>query len=99
MGQSTLQQTIKLTTMKLLLFVALAIAAVSSLRPNLIHGMVTAIVDITDTHTDTDMDTTEERDLPMLNQKLMLKPSHGTDMVDITVMDIHTDMVATDIAI
>ena len=63
--------------------------------------MVMAIVDMdTDTHIeDTDMDTTEERDQPMPNQKLMLKPSHGTDMVDITVMAIHTDMVATDIAI
>merc|ERR1712018_990764 len=38
----------------------------------------------------------EERDLPMPNQKLMLKPSHGTDMVDITVMAIHTDTVGMD---
>merc|ERR1712073_97911 len=57
---------------------------------------------VTDTHIDTDMDTGEERDPLMLNQKLMphlkLMPklSHGTDMGDTTAT--HTDMVATDIA-
>merc|ERR1711994_770815 len=57
------------------------------------------IVDtVTDTHIDTDMDTGEERDPLMPNQKLMPKLSHGTDMVDTTAMDTHTDMVATDIA-
>merc|ERR1712079_48483 len=77
-----------------------------SLRPNLIHGTVTVIVDmVTDTHIDTDMDTGEERDPLMLNQKLMphlkLMPklSHGTDMVDTTATVTHTDMVDTDIAI
>merc|ERR1711963_1016322 len=76
-----------------------------SLRPNLIHGTVTVIVDtVTDIHIDTDMDTGEERDPLMPNQKLMphqkLMPklSHGTDMVDTTATDTHTDMVATDIA-
>merc|ERR1712064_132572 len=50
------------------------------------------------------MDTGEERDPLMPNQKLMphqkLMPklSHGTDMVDTTATDTHTDMVATDIA-
>merc|ERR1711963_976965 len=71
-----------------------------SLRPNLIHGTVTVIVDtVTDIHIDTDMDTGEERDPLMPNQKLMphqkLMPklSHGTDMVDTTVdtTDTHTD--------
>merc|ERR1712038_1816975 len=57
-----------------------------------------------DTHIDTDMDTGEERDPLMLNQKLMphlklmLKLSHGTDMGDTMATDTHTDMVATDIA-
>merc|ERR1711994_541705 len=76
-----------------------------SLRPNLIHGTVTVIVDtVTDIPIDTDMDTGEERDPLMPNQKLMphlkLMPklSHGTDMVDITATDTHTDMVATDTA-
>merc|ERR1712117_628964 len=70
-----------------------------SLRPNLIHGTVTVIV-----VTVTDMDTGEERDPLMPNQKLMphlkLMPklSHGTDMVDTTATDTHTDMAATDIA-
>merc|ERR1712027_35772 len=50
------------------------------------------------------MDTGEERDPLMPNQKLMphlklmLKLSHGTDMVDTTATDTHTDMAATDIA-
>merc|ERR1711963_831525 len=73
-----------------------------SLRPNLIHGTVTVIVDtVTDTHIDTDMDTGEERDPLMPNQKLMphlkLMPklSHGTDMEDTTATDTHTDMAAT----
>merc|ERR1711963_733745 len=68
-----------------------------SLRPNLIHGTVTVIVDtVTDTHIDTDMDTGEERDPLMPNQKLMphlkLMPklSHGTDMEDTTATDIAT---------
>merc|ERR1711963_233796 len=76
-----------------------------SLRPNLIHGTVTVIVDtVTDTHIDTDMDTGEERDPLMPNQKLMphlkLMPklSHGTDMEDTTATDTHTDMAATDTA-
>merc|ERR1711963_571106 len=70
-----------------------------SLRPNLIHGTVTVIVDtVTDIHIDTDMDTGEEREPLMPNQKLMPKLSHGTDMVDTTATDTHTDMVATDIA-
>merc|ERR1711953_500109 len=46
-----------------------------------------------DIHTDmVDMDTTEERDLPMLSLKLMLMPklSHGTMLV---TMDTHTLMV------
>merc|ERR1712227_1151533 len=58
---------------------------------------VTVIVDtVTDTHIDTDMDTGEERDPLMPNQKLMphlkLMPklSHGTDMVDTTATDIAT---------
>merc|ERR1712012_807031 len=46
-----------------------------------------------DTHIDTDMDTIEERDPPMLNLKLKL--SHGTVGVD-TMVDIHTDMVDMD---
>merc|ERR1712092_14621 len=59
-------------------------------RLKLHHGtdMVDTTVDTTDTHTDTDMDTTEERDLLMLNQKLKL--SHGTATVDTTAT--HTDM-------
>merc|ERR1711997_987103 len=50
------------------------------------------------------MDTGEERDPLMPNQKLMphlkLMPklSHGTDMADTTATVTHTDMVATDIA-
>merc|ERR1712227_321849 len=72
-----------------------------SLRPNLIHGTVTVIVDtVTDIHIDTDMDTGEERDPLMPNQKLkphqklklMLKLSHGTDM---DTPDTHTLMVDT----
>merc|ERR1711997_681040 len=50
-----------------------------------------------DTHIDTDMDTTEESDLPMpkLHQllMLMLKLSHGTDM---DTPDTHMLMVDTD---
>merc|ERR1712224_861914 len=49
----------------------------------------------TDIHTDTDMDTTVERDLLMLNQKqkLPLIQVPGTDMVDTTAT--HTDTVDT----
>merc|ERR1711994_74392 len=52
------------------------------------------MVDTTDTHTDTDMDTTEESDLPMPKPhlKLMPKLSHGTDM---DTPDTHTLMVDT----
>merc|ERR1712117_52469 len=51
---------------------------------------------VTDTHIDTDMDTGEERDPLMLNQRLKLH--HGTDMVDTTVdtTDTHTDMDTPD---
>merc|ERR1719367_310094 len=46
---------------------------------------------VTDTHIDTDMDTGEERDPLMPNQRQKLH--HGTDMVDTTVdtTDTHTD--------
>merc|ERR1739848_359127 len=49
--------------------------------------------DIMDTVTHTDMDTMVtilERDLPMLNQKLQLKLSHGMDIVDIMDTVTHT---------
>merc|ERR1712122_74873 len=51
--------------------------------------------DTTDTHTAMDMDTTVERDLLMLNQKLKLPLIQvpGTDMV--VTMATHTDMVDT----
>merc|ERR1712150_24328 len=70
-------------------------------QPKLNHGTIlvtmathTHMVDITDmvaTHTDMAMDTTEARDLPMLNQKLHQKPSHGTVIVDIMDTGTHTD--------
>merc|ERR1711963_98848 len=71
-----------------------------SLRPNLIHGTVTVIVDtVTDIHIDTDMDTGEERDPLMPNQKLMphqkLMPklSHGTDMVATDIATWERDLL------
>merc|ERR1712122_157377 len=50
--------------------------------------------DTTDTHTAMDMDTTVERDLLMLNQKLKLPLIQvpGTDMVDTMDMAVDTTM-------
>merc|ERR1712154_174244 len=55
--------------------------------------MVMDIVDTTDTHIDTDMDTIEEKDPPMLNQKPTPKLSHGMDIEDIMATVVtRTDM-------
>merc|ERR1711934_1006887 len=55
------------------------------------HGMDMVDTTDTDTHTDTDtMVIILESDLLMPNQKLTLKPSHGTDMDMLDIMDTDT---------
>merc|ERR1711890_174066 len=73
-----------------------------NLRPNPTPGMDTmdmvVIMVGMDTLTGDITDTTEENDLPMLNQKQkqMLKPSLGMAMVMLVITVIHTLMVDTD---